>query len=449
MYKTPLVILVSLITCATNAADWPQWLGPQGKSVFQEEGVLTSIPSQGLKTRWEFEVGMGYSGPSVAKGRVYLMDYISATGDVTNNAGGRDQLTGTERVLCLDAKTGKLIWKFEYDRSYDISYSGGPRCTPTVADGKVYALGAEGNLNCLDADSGKLIWAKDFHEDYAADTPFWGHSAHPFVHTDTLYCIVGGEGSVAVAFDKDTGEERWRALSAATQGYCSPSMIRHGGKDLLIIWHPESVNALNPETGEVYWSEALKPDYGGSIQVPRKLGSLLFVGGPRVASLFKLNNREAKPGVEVVWHGNPRNAVYPVNSTIIFNEEAIYSVDNGTSALTAVDPADGRRIWETKEPVLIDKITRTRQGTAFMVRLRDTPVYYILNENGDFIISEITPGGYLELGRFHVIDPTTKTNAAGSRMVVWSHPAFSEKTLFARNDKKLLAIDLNTSNYAN
>lgn len=215
------------------------------------------------------------------------------------------------------------------------------------------------------------------------------------------------------------------------------------------IWHPESVNGLNPRTGEVYWSEPLRPNFGGSIQVPRKHGSLLFVGGPGVASMFRLVTRDGIPGVESVWIGNPRNAVYPVNSPIVFTEEAIYSVDSGTGAMISVNPKDGSRFWETAEPVLEDPSRRGRHGTAFLIRHKNSNTYYILNEIGDLILAELSPSGYKELGRTHVIDPTNSTNAGGTRNVMWSHPAFAGKTLFVRNEKKIIAVDLDATSYRN
>ena len=124
-------------------------------------------------------------------------------------------MKSTERVLCLDAKTGKELWKHEYDCPYQISYPAGPRCTPTVHDGKVYALGAMGDLYCLDAETGKSIWSKNFPKDYKATVPHVGLLRAPARLQGPLICIVGGEGSVAVAFDKDTGKEKWKALDRA------------------------------------------------------------------------------------------------------------------------------------------------------------------------------------------------------------------------------------------
>ena len=442
-----LILLLSCIVLTPFAwsSDWPKWLGPTGNGVWNEDGVVTSIPAGGLTTKWEFEVGLGYGGPSVANGKVYLMDYIRDSGEITNNAGGRDQLTGMERVLCLDEDTGELIWKFEYPQSYMISYPGGPRCIPVVADGNVFALGAQGNLNVLNANSGELVWSKNFTSDFDTETPIWGFAAHPLVHGDSVYCIVGSEGGVVVAFNKDTGKERWRALSASSPGYCPPSIVTHGGVEQLVIWHAEAVNGLNPKTGEVYWSESLKPSWGGAIQVPRVLGSQLFVAGPGAAALYQLKNEGGKPGIEMVWRGNPRNAVYTVNGSLIFDKSAIYGVDQTASALIAVNRDDGSRIWSTQEPVLAEVGTRAKHGTAFLVRYKESDLYYILSESGDLVLAEITPGGYKELGRQHILEPT---NTTYGRFVVWSHPAFADKTMFARNDKKLIAIDLNESHYS-
>ncbi len=449
MNKALLLSITLLLLPRTHATDWPHWLGPTGDSVWQEKDVIGEMPRGGLNTKWEQEIGYGYSGPSVANGKVYVMDYLLESGEIANNAGAPDQLSGIERILCFDAEMGKVIWVHAYKRDYLMSYGGGPRCTPTVADGKVYALGAEGDFFCFDADTGQVIWSKQFGQDYGAKTPVWGHAAHPLVYQDTLYCVVGGENSVVVAFNKDTGEERWRSTKADNQGYCPPTIISHDGIEQLIIWHPESVNGLNPQTGEIYWSEALRPNFGGSIQAPRKQGSLLFVGGPGVASLFRLVTRDRAPGVEPVWQGNPRNAVYPVNSPILFTENALYGVDSGTGALISVDPKDGSRFWETAEPVLQDPSRRGRHGTAFLTRIGSSDTYFILNEVGDLILSQLTPAGYKEIGRAHVIEPTNSTNAGGTRKVLWSHPAFADKTLFVRNDEKIIAIDLNAKSYQN
>lgn len=290
-------LLVLLTSNPVRGADWPQWLGPERDSVWREKGIVESFPEDGLQIKWRSAVGLGYSGPAVANGRVFVMDYELKSGEIANSPGTRSRLTGQERIICMDAESGATRWQYAYDRPYELSYPSGPRCTPTVNDGCVYALGAHGDLTCLDAATGVVIWKKNFVDDYQASTPIWGFAAHPLVDGELLYCIVGGKGSVAVAFDKKTGQEVWRALTATEQGYCPPTMIEHAGVKQLLIWHPESLNSLNPLTGEVYWSVELKPAYGMSVTVPRKVGSYLFASGiGGVGALVKLN--DDKPGAQ-------------------------------------------------------------------------------------------------------------------------------------------------------
>ena len=294
-----LLLSIFLSVPAARGDDWPQWMGPARDGVWRETGLVKSIPPAGLPVKWRAEVKGGYSGPAVADGRVYLMDYERREGEVANAPNDRTTLAGQERVLCLDAASGRLLWKHNYDCPYAISYASGPRCTPTVADGKVYTLGAEGNLFCLDAATGRVIWSKDFKKDYSAPTPLWGFCGHPLVDGNRLVCLVGGEGSVAVAFDKDTGRELWRALSASESGYCPPSIIESAGVRQLMIWDADKLNSLDPATGTVLWSQPLKPAYGMSIMAPQVAatprGQVLFASGiGRVGALYTL--AADKPG---------------------------------------------------------------------------------------------------------------------------------------------------------
>jgi outer membrane protein assembly factor BamB len=431
-------LCVAVLIAPCLADDWPQWLGPQRDSVWRESGIVDRFPANGPTIRWRAPVALGYSGPAVADGRVFLMDYVKRTGTINNNPGSRDQLEGTERVLCLSADTGQVLWKHEYERPYNVSFGGGPRCTPTVAGGKVYALGGEGNLWCLDADTGRVLWSKDFVKDYGAETPFWGVAAHPLVDGDVLYCLVGGTGSVAVAFDRHTGREIWRALSAPAQGYCPPTMIEHAGRKQLLIWHSETVNSLDPLTGDVYWTVPVKPSYEMSITAPRKLGDFLFVTGYNEAgALLKLGQTGGKPAAEVVWRGTPRNAVYCANSTPFLEDGMIYGCDVGSGKLMGVRLDTAQRVWETWMPTLGEVTRGGRYATAFLVKHEDR--FVLFNEQGDLILAKLSPQGYEELDRANLLEPT---NNVFGRDLVWSHPAFANRCVFARNDKELVCASL-------
>ena len=428
-----LVLFCTLIVTA-RADDWPQWLGPERDSVWREDGIVQRIPEKGLPVLWRTKIGLGYSGPAVADGRVYVLDYLLKSGQVTNNSGARDKTMGKERVLCLKAGTGKILWKHEYDRSYNLSFAGGPRCTPTVADGKVYALGAEGNLWCLDGKTGKVIWSVDYVKDYGAKAPMWGFAAHPLVDGDLLYCVVGGEGSVAVAFNKNTGKEVWRALSAREPGYCPPSIIEHAGVRQLLIWHSDSLNSLDPITGKVYWTVPLKPFVGMAIAAPRKWESYLLASNSSAAALLKLD--DDKPGAEILWRGEPKNAIFSANVTPFIQDGTIYGCDIETGALMGVDLMDRTRLWQTTAATFGGP-GRARYGTAFVVKNGDR--FFLFNEKGDLILANLTRNGYEELGRQHVLETTS---TAFDRAVVWSHPAFANRCLYARNDKELVCISM-------
>ena len=432
-------IILGVIWCwampTAHGDDWPQWLGPQRDGQWREAGVVQEIPESGLPIKWRAPVAWGYAGPSVAAGRVYVPDYVHRDGDVSNGPSTRDALQGSERLLCLDAQTGQLLWKHEYDCPYDISYPRGPRTTPAVAGGRVVFLGAEGRLTCLDAVTGELQWKRELTEDYEVETPLWGFSAHPLLVDDVLYCVVGGQGSIAVAFDAASGKELWRALSADTPGYCPPSLIHHAGVDQLLIWHPKSLNALDPKTGSEYWSVPLEPGYEMSITMPRKLGSHLYASGiGDCSAVIKLDDN--RPAAEIVWRGKTKQAVNCANSTPFLLNGMIYGADCQIGALIAARLEDGERVWQTFAATTQGD-RRASHGTAYLVRHADR--FFLFSETGDLILARLTPEKYEEQGRFNVLEPT---NECFGRPVVWSHPAFANRCLFARNDNELVCVDL-------
>ncbi len=430
------------LPASSIAADWPRWLGPKMDATWRETGITTDFDAQPPKALWRTDAGLGYAGPTVADGKVYVFDFLKKSGSITNKPSGRDKLEGEERVRCLDAETGEVLWTHSYPETYFISYPAGPRCVPTVADGKVYALGAEGKLPCLDAGDGTLIWSKDLKTDFGADTPIWGHSAHPLVHGDTLYLVGGGRDGVATALDKDTGEVKWHALQAVEPGYCPPSIIQQAGVEQLIIWHPQSLNALNPASGETYWTVDLKPSFGMSIMAPRQSGDYLFASGiGNAGALMKLGASE--PGAEVVWRSTPKTGVYVSNSTPFIRDGVIYGADINTSQLIAVDLMSADRLWGTTKPTLApDASSRARHGTAFLTLHEPSGHFFLFSENGDLILADLTREGYEELGRFAALKPT---NEAFGRPVVWSAPAFALRSAFVRNDEEIVRIDLSAA----
>jgi len=425
-----------MLVCATvTAGDWPQWMGPTRDGLWTETGIVESFPADGLPVKWRVPIHGGYAGPAVASGRVFVTDYVPAGAAGENDPGKKIELNGTERVLCLDAVTGEEVWKHEYDCAYKISYPCGPRTTPTVDEDRVYTLGAEGNLFCLQTADGKVLWSKDLKQEYKTTAPHWGFSGHPLIDGDKLICLVGGEGSVVVAFDKLTGKELWKALSASEEaGYCPPSIIEAGGTRQLMMWTPDAMNSLDPETGAVLWSIPLKPQYNMSIMMPRQSGDYLFASGiGEVGALFKLNS--GKPAATVEWTGTPKTAAYCANSTPVVVDDVMYGVDCKGGQLRAVEFKTGKRLWESCAPTTGER--RGGHGTAFLVK--NGPRFFLFSETGDLILAKLTPKKYEEISRFHVLEPTGE---CFGRSVVWSHPAFAEKCCFARNDQEIVCVSL-------
>ncbi|MDO8540055.1 MAG: PQQ-like beta-propeller repeat protein [Opitutaceae bacterium] len=423
-----------------SADDWPHWQGPQRDGVWRERGIIEKFPEGGPAVRWRTPIAAGYSSPAVANGRVFVIDRPGS--ETRGNPTGpleRTAETGRERVLCLDERNGRILWQHEYECPYFISYPAGPRASPSVAGDRVYTIGAEGDLHCFDVASGRVVWSRSFKNDYGVTTQTWGFAAPPFVDGNRVICMVGGEGHTVVAFDRETGRELWRALQTKEPGYAPLSLIEAGGRRQLVVWDSESLNGLDPETGAVFWSEPFKTKMAHAIGTPRRHGDFLFISSFFDGSmLMRLDAKQPKAGV--VWQIKGRSEVRPeglhsLMSTPFLEDGHIYGVCS-FGQLRCLKLETGERVWETLVPTRSDG-KPARWTTAFLVKHEDR--FFIYNETGDLIIARLTPQGYTEISRAHLLDPT---NRAGGRDVHWSHPAFANGCVFVRNDRELLCADL-------
>ena len=349
----------------------------------------------------------------------------------------RNDLQGKERVLCLDARTGTELWKHEYACDYTISYPAGPRCTPTVDADKLYTLGAMGDLLCLDAQKGSVIWSKNFPQAYGAPLPLWGYAGHPLVYKNLLICTVGGKGSAVVAFDKLSGQEKWKAITTSEIGYSPPTLIEAGGVTQLLIFHGDGLSSLNPDSGELYWSEPLKTSFAMAIMAPRRGGDFLFAGGHSGRSLgLKLD--ASKPAVTKAWQGSRDTGLAPVSGTPFVENGIAYGID-GNGLFRAVRIDTGERLWATAKPVngKDDDRRGPNEGATFVTKNGDR--FFIFGENGDLVIARLSPEKYDELSRTKLLDPV---GVGLGRAVVWSHPAYADRCVFARNDQEIVCVSL-------
>ena len=436
-----LAFLIAFGSTNLVAQDWPQWNGPNRDGSVPQQNLLTTVPEKGLEVLWRKPVSFGYAGPVIADGKVFLLDYNKKSGDIINNPGKRDELTGDERVRCYSEDKGKLLWEYSYNRPYSVSYGGGPRATPSFHNGKLYVLGSEGDLTCLNAKDGEKVWHRQFKEEFGAPTPIWGHAGSPLVHDGMLICMVGGKDSMVVAFELATGKELWRSLDGKDAGYCPPTIINHGGVEQLMVWDPENISSLNPTDGSVYWQQPLKPGYGMSILPPIKEGNLLFTSGENSQSVM-LKLDDSKPAAEVAWKGNPKTGLFLATSNGIFRNGHVYGADIRSGAVICARASDGKRMWQSALPTTgSDRGRGKAHGTAMLMHVKDDQ-YLILSETGAFISATMTPDGYNETGRFDAIKPTLKTSG---RTVLWTYPAIANGKLFVRNDLEIVCYSLEGS----
>ena len=448
-----LALAFALTLCAD---DWPQWLGPKRDGVWREEGIVATFPKEGPKKIWSTPIGAGYSGPAVAGGKVYVMDRVLDAGEKTPDMPfAKPRLKGIERVLCLDEKSGKELWKHQYPSEYAISYAGGPRCTPIVDGDRVYTLGAMGNLFCLKVADGKPVWSKDFIKDYESYLPQWGFAAHPLLDGEKLICLVGGSNNrLVVAFDKKSGNELWAAESCSGDfGYSPPMIYNFAGKRQLIIWHSRGVLGLEPENGKRIWRIDFEAKSGLTAPTARKVGDdRLFITSFYNGSMLM---KVRADGAEVVWKSKAKGELptqttdlSSIMPTPVIDGEHIYGVCS-YGQLRCIETNTGKRVWETmqatrgqltppKVAMNEEPGTGERWSNAFIVRHEDR--YFLFNEQGDLIIANLSPKRYEELSRTHLIDPTNKD--VRGRTVVWTHPAFADRCVFVRNDKEIACFDL-------
>lgn len=439
------LFLACLLPAFSFADDWPQYLGPQRDGYWRETGILEKFPSGGPKVLWRAECGMGYAGPAVSQGMVFIPDRVLGDGTLPKDPFSRGAVQGIDRLLCLDEKTGKQFWKFELPVEYRVSYPGGPRCTPTVDGDILYWLGTMGDFHALETKTGKEVWKTHFMKDLGAELPVWGFACHPLVDGDKVICLVGGsEGRGVVAFDKKTGKILWNTLRIGGDfGYNSPVIFEVGGKRVLIIWHAHAVVGLDPETGKKLWDYPWEIQSALTVPTARLVNkSLLFLTSFYNGSLL-LDIGEASP--KVVWKSKSKGgqpAVMPANTVDLHSimpaplivGDTIYGICS-YGELRGLELMSGKRLWETHAATIGKS---GRWANAFLIPNGDR--VFLFNEQGELLIAKLSPKEFTEIARAKVFEPTNRY--AAGRTVAWAHPAFANQNMYARNDKEIVVVSL-------
>lgn len=385
---------------AEPAGEWPWYRGPSWSGISRETGLLKTWPAAGPRVIWKAPLGEGYSGISVAGGRVYTM---YARGD-------------DEFVACLDAATGKQIWRVRTDANRFDDQGSGPRSTPTVDGDVVFALGARAVLHALKAETGETVWMKDLKVEFGAKVPRWGASTSPLVEGDLLLLDVGGRpGNSIVALDKRSGRVRWTSHTDKA-GYSTPLAITVRGVRQILFFTGSSLISVSPEDGEVLWSVPWKTSWDVNAAMP------VFVPPDKVfisssydvgAALFRVKNDDGEVAVEEIWKSRVMKNHF--NSSIHYGGH-LYGFDNGT--LKCIDANTGEEKWG-------------QRGFAKGSLLLADGHLIVLSEHGLLALAEATPDGYREKGRVQILEGRT-----------WTMPSLARGKLFLRNREEMVALDV-------
>jgi outer membrane protein assembly factor BamB len=389
------------------ADDWPQWRGPDRTDVSKETGLLRAWPREGPKLRWTFKnCGIGFSGPAVVGGTLYIM-------------GARG---GVEQLLAIDVAEGKELWSLDVGGVFEIERGNGPRSTPTVADGRVYALGAKGNLVCADAADGRLIW-KASMSDLGGTPPQWGYCESVLVDAGRVICTPGGPKGALAALDAATGKLVWQAREFTDPAqYASPIVFAWAGVRQYVQLTMKSLVGVQASDGKLLW----RSDWPGETAViPTPVyrdGHVYITSGYGVGS--KLVRLGTDHGVSDVY---VNKVMKNQHGGVILIGDHLYGYSDG-AGWTCQDFKTGEAVWNERE--------KLGKGA---IAYADERLYCLSQDEGIVALVEASTQGWKEHGRFQL---PYDSKLRQPKWLVWTHPVISGGRLYLRNQELLFSYDV-------
>lgn len=398
----------------TRADDWPQWRGPNRDGVAPNTQLPVKWLAKPPAARWTVTVGKGCSGPVVAGGKVFIL--------------GREK--NTERLYCFDADSGKQAWAVDYAETFkspDPTVPVGPNSTPTVDRDRVYSFGQGGKLHCVDIASGKVLWKHDCLKEYwgVAKGPLgddaWfppcGCAASPLVDGDTVIVPVGGKKAGAfTAFDRYTGEIRWKALNDRSS-YASPLLRSLAGAEQLVGFTGTRMVGLRRSDRAVLWEFPFKALFEQTIVSPVVWKDLVIVSGEgRATTALKLTRSGEKVTKSVAWTCDDLKAY--LTTPVVFGEHLL-GYDMRTNRVVCVSVKTGELAWASRVPGSCHSIVLA--GGALLV----------LSSDGDLYVFEATEKDAVQLAKWKV-----------SEKGAWAHLAVAGNRLYVKDKEKLYCYDV-------
>jgi len=401
MSKFFLLAFTLTISCSLAADDWPRWHGPAGTGVSSEKGWKANLE----EVAWKAKLGVGFSTVSVADGKLFTMGHDG------RKSGGK------ETVWCLDAATGKEIWKDSYEAAIvDYLHEGGPCATPTVDGKTVYTISKDGRLNAYSAATGKLAWTKDMMKEAGMKRPpEWGFAGSPYVLDDLLII----EAAHTFALDKKTGKEVWRSKKYR-HAYGTPIAFKQGGKTWIATLKTDGLVVLDAEDGATLAFEKWETSYRTNSTTPIVRGDKIFVstGYRRGCALFQL-----KKGSLLKIYENKTMSNHMNNSILV--GDYLYGFDGnvhmaGPKDLVCMQFSTGKEQWRDRSNLQVGSlIVADNQIVA-------------LGQKGELAIAPVSSKGFA---------PSVREQVIGGRC--WTSPVLANGRLYLRNARgDLVCLDM-------
>ncbi len=379
---------------------WTNFRGPRRDGRYEEANISTNWPANGLPVLWKQPVGVGYASFVVADGKAYTIE----------------QRRSQEVVAAYDMNNGRELWTQKWNAEYTDSTGDGPRATPTWDAGRIYALGATGELRCLDANSGAVIWGKNILSDNQAKNLPWAMAASPLIVDDKVIVLPGGtSGKSVVAYNKNTGAPVWRVLND-TQAYVSPMLVELAGRRQIVVVSASRVVGLAPENGALLWEYSWDTDNGINVSQPIMVDRNRFFissGYGKGAALVEVKGSGNSFTASTIWENT--NMKNKFNSSVLYNGY-VYGLDEGI--LVCLDVNTGERKWKDG-----------RYGYGQIILAGSHLI--VTSDKGDVALVKATPSAYTEVARFTAVQGQT-----------WNYPAIAGGKLLVRNSNEMAAYDI-------
>jgi outer membrane protein assembly factor BamB len=401
--------LICTIPLLSFSSDWPQFLGPTRDGVYAGKDLADSWPKDGPPILWQKKIGQGFSGPAVAAGKLILFHRVE----------------DKETVECLDAKTGKSLWSFDYPTAYrdDFGFDEGPRATPAIFEGRVYTYGAEGMLHCLELVKGNVLWSKNLKAEFHAPKGFFGIACSPLVEGKAVLLNVGGrEAAGIVAFDRLDGKVLWKALNDEAS-YSSPTAATINGPRYAFVLTRANLVALEPANGKVLFQYPFRPPMRNSVTAatPLVIGDSVFISASYNTGATLLKIKPAGP--EKVWASEDVLANH--YATSVHHNGYLYGIDGRTDP--GFEPPASLRCIE----LLTGKVRWKQEGFGAAVITLAGDDLLILTERGELIRAPASPEGFKPGARAQILSTQVR-----------AHPALADGLFYARSKDKFVCVDL-------